>query len=52
MLDMVEYSWDIWNMMDGLIIRIFVGTLAYSYDIQHLGMRHSEYTKELKFVGY
>jgi len=33
----VEYSWDIWNMMDGFIIRIFVGTLAYSYDIQHLG---------------
>ena len=41
MLDMVgiqlEYRWDIWNMMDGFIVRIFVGTLAYSYDIQHLG---------------
>ena len=37
----LEYSWNTGGifriMLDGFIIRIFVGTLAYYYDIQFLG---------------
>jgi hypothetical protein len=40
LLDMVgiqlEYRWDILNMLDGIIMRICVRILGYSFDIQHL----------------